>query len=63
MLFVVALLLMVSAVYLFFRLLGDRDVLILASVAPAIVAAFVFGIILILRVFSKEKPAADTHQQ
>lgn len=55
MLAVLALLFVVSAVYLLLRLLRDRDLLILASVSPAIVAALALGILLLLRAFRAGK--------
>jgi hypothetical protein len=49
MLLVAGLLLLAAAAYLTLRLVGDRELVILASVAPAIVAAGALGTILILR--------------
>ncbi len=46
-------LLVVSAVYLSRRLILDRDLLVLAAVSPAILAAIAFGTLLLVRVFRK----------
>ncbi len=55
MLSVLALLFLVTGVYLFLRLLRDRDLLILASVSPAILAALAFGVLLLLRALRADK--------
>lgn len=47
--FVGGLLLVISAVYLPYRLAGDRDWLILAAVSPFILGAFTYGLMLIIR--------------
>jgi len=62
MLCVVGLLFVVTAVYLSLNLVGDREFLILASVSPAIVAAFALGLMLLLRVLrppQADEPPAD----
>ncbi len=59
MLCVVGVLFLVTGVYLSLRLLRDRDLLILASVAPAIVAALAFGVLLLLRVFRRKSEDAQ----
>lgn len=56
MLFTVGLLFVVTAAYLSLHLARTGDLLILASVSPAIVAAFALGIILLLRVFRRSSP-------
>ncbi len=45
------LLLISSAVYLTRRLIWERDLLVLAAVFPAILAAASFGALLVVRVF------------
>ncbi len=60
--FLMGVLLIVAACYLALHLYRDRDMIILASVSPGIVAAFVFGTILIIRSIERfrDQPGQDS---
>ena len=50
--FIMGVLLMIAAVFLAWQMLQDRDLLVLAAVSPAIIAAFAYGATLLLRAFA-----------